>query len=101
MSNRLLKLVSAYLDSMDFESHGSINAEGEPEGDLTVYGDGERLFDTFDDFLSIQPKFLRTMEGLFGDDVGNYIALWFSKAFDWEVSEWDEAEFYDDDDTAF
>lgn len=97
MSRKISDLVSEYLESMDIEIHGSMDDSGLQEGDITVFGDGKRLFDTFDDYLAINPSFLRTMEGLFGENAGNYISNWFSNYFDYELSDWGEGDFYDSD----
>ena len=100
MSRTIKDLVNEYMETMDFEIHGSLDDSGLNEGDITVYGDNDRIFDTFEDYLSISPRFMRQMEGLFGDNVGDYLSDWFSNYFDYEIKDWGEADFYweDDDD---
>jgi hypothetical protein len=87
--SRVKSLIYTYLNKMDWEAHGS--------EDLTVYGDNRRIFDTFDEYLAINPTFLDTIEGFFGEDAGQHVMEWFNGTFDGNVNEFGPAEFYDDE----
>ena len=73
----------------------------EDVGDLVVYGDNKRIFDTFDEYLSINPDFLDKMEGFFGENVGQYLMEWFNENFDHPVDDYGAAEFYDDEEEEY
>jgi len=69
-------------------------------GDIVVFGDGARYFDTFGDYLSINPFFLEKMTTLFGENAGDLMFNWFNKNFEWEshpATEWGEADFYEEE----
>jgi hypothetical protein len=87
--NSVKSLIYKYLDKIDWEV--------EDVGDLVVYGDKKRIFDTFDEYLSINPEFLDTMEGFFGEDAGQHLMNWFNENFDHPVNDFGAAEFYGDD----
>lgn len=88
--NRIKSVLEKYLNNIEWSV--------DDVGDLVVWGNNERVFDTFDDQLSISPSFLEKMEGFFGEDAGDYLMEWFNANFDHPVTEWGEAEFYDEDD---
>jgi hypothetical protein len=68
------------MDDLQFE----INDLG---GDLTVYiENGERIFDTFDDNLVVNPKIWNTLESIFGDELENFMVDWFNDRMDMSVS---------------
>jgi len=86
--NSVKSLIYKYLDKIDWEV--------EDVGDLVVYGDTKRIFDTFDEYLSINPEFLDTMEGFFGEEAGQHLMNWFNENFDHAVNDFGAAEFYGD-----
>jgi hypothetical protein len=88
--NRIKSLIYKYLDKMEWEA--------EDVGDLVVYGDKKRIFDTFDEYLAINPEFLDTMEGFFGENTGQHLMEWFNENFDHPVIDFGAAEFYNDED---
>lgn len=91
--NRIKSLIYKYLDK--------INWSAEDFGDLVVYGDGLRVFDTFDEYLSIHPDFLDKIEGFFGEDAGKYLMEWFNENFEHPVEDYGAAEFYDDEEEEY
>lgn len=89
--NRLKSIMSTWLDEFEWDV--------EDVGDLVVYGNNERIFDTFGDNLSVSPSFMDKVFGLFGDDADKYLLEWFNENFEWEESPAKEisyADFYND-----
>lgn len=69
-------------------------------GDLAVFGNGLRLFDTFEDYLAVNPDFYEKLQSIFGDRSNELLLNWFNDNFEWEshpLTDVGPADFYDDD----
>jgi hypothetical protein len=91
--DKLQKAFNTYLNHFEWEV--------EFFEDIAVYGNGMRVFDTFDDYLSIHPNFLEKLESIFGSKAGDLALNWFNENFDWTyhpATDWGAADFYDDED---
>ena len=97
--NKLRSVFDRYMDQYTFEIH----SQGEGE-DMTVFiENGDRVFDTFDENLVVNPKLWEKLEGLFGENFEPYLVDWFNKSFDGNVEtaeiSWDTYNFeYGDND---
>ena len=86
-SQRLKSVFNHYMDEFTLQ----IN---DLDGDLTVFIEGgERIFDTFDDHLAVNPKFWEKLQGLFGESMESLLIDWFNETFTWNVkttdADWD------------
>lgn len=55
-------------------------------GDITAFiENGERIFDTFDDNLVVNPKIWNSLELIFGDELENFMVDWFNNRMDTSV----------------
>lgn len=91
--DRLQAVFNKYMDEFTWDV--------EDFGDIAVFGNGMRYFDTFEDYLSIHPHFLEKMITLFGERAGDLIMDWFNNNFEWEshpATDWGAADFYDEED---
>jgi hypothetical protein len=90
--DRLQAVFNKYMDEFTWEV--------EDFGDIAVFGNRMRYFDTFGDYLSINPFFLEKMTTLFGENAGDLMFNWFNENFEWEshpATDWGEAEFYEEE----
>jgi len=91
--NRLKSVFDKYMDQFPLEIH-------DMGDDVTVFiENGDRLFDTFDDNLVVNPSFWEKLEGLFGENIESLLVEWFNNALELKVTtaepSWD---IYTDDD---
>lgn len=89
---KLKSIFKKYMDDIDWE----VDSNGD---DITVWGDKNRVFDTFGEYITTNPMFLDKMYSLFGEKVDTYILDWFNDNFEWDSHPGkvvDYADFYDD-----
>lgn len=94
--NRLKEIFEKYMSKFDWSV--------EDFGDIAVYADGKRVFDTFEDYLSINPFFLDGLQTFFGDSAGDLLLDWFNSNFEFDshpATDWGPAEFYDEEEEQY